>query len=212
MAADRQAPKDNTNSTSKGTAARHRQTATNTSFVAAPAGPLAYRVLSLPSNGKVSISHLVDEGLLIPGNTVVCNNWPFRATVTAKGTFEGQWTPLPSDFVSPYGTEFMRPTFETPSAWATAVCRVMRAQAKAPHHKTSRSNTNADVTDQGEAAALGARSKAHRAKIAKNATGASGESRVAVNGWTACRVLVPKDDPNRELAERLDSLDDSSAA
>ncbi|KAJ2401854.1 hypothetical protein GGI23_001117 [Coemansia sp. RSA 2559] len=117
MAADRQAPKDNTNSTSKGTAPRHRQSATNSASVAvAPAGPLAYRVLSLPSNGKVSIGHLVDEGLLIPGNTVVCNNWPFRATVTAKGTFEGQWTPLPSDFVSPYGTEFMRPTFETPSA------------------------------------------------------------------------------------------------
>ncbi|KAJ1662362.1 Histone-lysine N-methyltransferase 2A [Coemansia sp. RSA 1646] len=201
MAADRQAQKDNTNS--KGTG-RSRHTATDASR------PLALHVVSLPPNGKVAISHLVDEGLLIPGNTVACNNWPFRATVTAQGKFEAQWEPLPADFIPPYGTEFMRSVFETPSAWATAVCRIMRAQAKAPLQKNMRNTVHADATEQGEAA-LGSRSKGQRAKSAKTtaSTGASGESRVAVNGWTACRVLVPSEDPNRGLAERLDSFDDA---
>ncbi|KAJ1941868.1 hypothetical protein GGF37_003357, partial [Kickxella alabastrina] len=36
-------------------------------------------------------------------------------------------------------------------------------------------------------------------------TGGSGESRVAVNGWTACRVRISRGDPNRQLALRLDA-------
>ncbi|KAJ1824442.1 hypothetical protein LPJ56_002828, partial [Coemansia sp. RSA 2599] len=94
------------------------------------------------------------------------------------GTFEAQWTPLPADFVGDHGREFMRKEFETPSAWATAVCRVMRAQQRAR---------------EGEAR------KGHLPS-----TGGAGESRVAVNGWTACRVRIPKDDCNRELAVKLD--------
>ncbi|KAJ2556848.1 Histone-lysine N-methyltransferase [Coemansia sp. RSA 1933] len=198
MAADRQTQKDSNNNTGKGTASgRNRHTTTANRVV-----------VSLPSNGKVSIGNLVDEGLLLAGNTIACNSWPFRASVTAQGTFEAQWTPLPEDFISPYGTEFMRASFETPSAWATAVCRVMRAQAKAPP-KTAHTTGHTDRQEQqGE---QGSRAKPHRAKVAKNTASAAGESRVAVNGWTACRVLVSKDDPNRELAERLASLDDSSS-
>ncbi|KAJ2450767.1 Histone-lysine N-methyltransferase [Coemansia sp. RSA 2336] len=133
------------------------------------------------ASGKVSIGNLVDEGLLVPGNVVVCNSWPFSAVITAEGTFDARWTPIPSTFVDNVGHEFMKAHFETPSAWATAVCRVMRAQARAQKQ------------DREEKRAKG------------GSTGGSGESRVAVNGWTACRVQICKGDSNWELAQRLDS-------
>ncbi|KAJ1861521.1 Structural maintenance of chromosomes protein 5 [Coemansia sp. RSA 989] len=133
------------------------------------------------ASGKVSIGNLVDEGLLVPGNVVVCNSWPFSAVITAEGTFDARWTPIPSTFVDNVGHEFMKTHFETPSAWATAVCRVMRAQARAQKQ------------DREEKRAKG------------GSTGGSGESRVAVNGWTACRVQICKGDSNWELAQRLDS-------
>ncbi|KAJ1867961.1 hypothetical protein LPJ57_005818 [Coemansia sp. RSA 486] len=69
----------------------------------------------------------------------------------------------------------MKTEFETPSAWATAVCRVMRAQQRAKED--------------------GKRGPS---------TGGVGESRVAVNGWTACRARIPKEDRNWEMAVRLD--------
>ncbi|KAJ2726937.1 hypothetical protein GGI07_000265 [Coemansia sp. Benny D115] len=141
--------------------------------------------------GKISIANLVSEGLLTQGNVVVCNNWPFSAVVTASGTFDARWQPLPEDFVAGQGTEFMRAEFETPSAWATAVCRVMRAQARAQHSPRAVDDT-ADP-----------RPKTARPKQLAS-TGGSGESRVAVNGWTACRVRFSRDDRNRQLALRLD--------
>ncbi|KAJ2850517.1 Structural maintenance of chromosomes protein 5 [Coemansia brasiliensis] len=133
------------------------------------------------TSGKVSIGNLVDEGLLVPGNIVVCNNWPFSAVITAEGTFDARWTPIPSSFVDNVGHEFMKAHFETPSAWATAVCRVMRAQ------------TRAQKQDREEK------------RVKGGGGGGSGESRVAVNGWTACRVQICKGDGNWELAQRLDS-------
>ncbi|KAJ1939873.1 hypothetical protein EC988_007192, partial [Linderina pennispora] len=133
-------------------------------------GEMAKRVLSLPANGKILISHLVDEGLLTAGNTVVCNNWPFTAVVTATGAFEASWEPVPADFVGTYGREFMRAEFETPSAWATAVCRVMRAQARAHKHRRD-----------------GDEEVGRRASRSKQKAPTSTEGRVAVNGWTACR-------------------------
>ncbi|KAJ2395007.1 hypothetical protein GGI05_001785, partial [Coemansia sp. RSA 2603] len=129
------------------------------------------------SSGKVSLADLVEAGLLAAGNTVVCNSWPFGAVVTASGTFTAQWQPLPSDFVADHGTEFMKAEFDTPSAWATAVCRVMRAQQRA--RKTQAGRT----------------------------AGGSGEGRVAVNGWTACRVRVARTDANRRVAQRLSGSD-----
>ncbi|KAJ2813669.1 hypothetical protein H4S07_000514 [Coemansia furcata] len=116
--------------------------------------------------GKTSLSDLVSAGLLQAGATVVCNSWPFTATVSAAGRLDAQWT-VPSDFAQPLaGAEFMRAEFDTPSAWATAVCRVMRAQ--------TRSN---------------------------------GESRVAVNGWTACRIQMPSESGSDEPTEiSLDAL------
>ncbi|KAJ1906450.1 hypothetical protein LPJ71_004288, partial [Coemansia sp. S17] len=102
--------------------------------------------------GKTSLLDLVTAGLLQAGAVVVCNSWPFSAVVSASGRLDARWTPVPSDFAQPLaGAEFMRAEFDTPSAWATAVCRVMRAQQP---------------------------------------RGSGGESRVAVNGWTACRVKV----------------------
>ncbi|KAJ2661859.1 Histone-lysine N-methyltransferase 2A [Coemansia sp. RSA 1199] len=133
------------------------------------------------STGKISIGNLVKEGLLTAGNVVVCNAWPFSAVVTSTGTFDAQWSPLPQTFISGVGTEFMRSEFETPSAWATAVCRVMRAQTQAQKAK-------------GELSDKHVRGK-----------GTNGESRVAVNGWTACRVRVSRRDENWDIVERLDS-------
>ncbi|PIA13638.1 hypothetical protein COEREDRAFT_11153 [Coemansia reversa NRRL 1564] len=151
-----------------------------------------------PTNGKVSIAHLVEEGLLTPGNVVVCNSWPFSAVVTKAGKFNAQWTPTPKDHVAGVGSEFMRTEFETPSAWATAVCRVVRAQARA--QQTAGSPTAAaDLVVM--ANGRGARAKAARAAQSGSATG---ESRVAVNGWTACRVQIPHGDPNHKLALQLD--------
>ncbi|KAJ2369316.1 Histone-lysine N-methyltransferase [Coemansia sp. RSA 2610] len=132
------------------------------------------------ASGKVSIGDLVEAGLLNSGNIVVCNSWPFSAVVTNSGTFDARWTPVPASFAANVGTEFMRSSFETPSAWATAVCRVMRAQARAQRQGD----------DEGARAAIRAR---------------AGESRVAVNGWTACRVQVRRGDGSWELARRLDS-------
>ncbi|KAJ2336540.1 hypothetical protein GGI00_000771, partial [Coemansia sp. RSA 2681] len=110
-------------------------------------------------------------GLLQAGSVVVCNSWPFSAIVSATGRLDARWTPIPSEFAQPVaGSEFMRAEFDTPSAWATAVCRVMRAQ---------------------------------------QARATNGESRVAVNGWTACRVQVPKDDeasPDKAVEITLDTL------
>ncbi|KAJ2355557.1 Histone-lysine N-methyltransferase [Coemansia sp. RSA 2618] len=136
-------------------------------------------------SGKVSIGNLVDEGLLQAGNIVVCNNWPFSAVVTSTGTFAARWAPEPSTFVAGVGTEFMRAGFETPSAWATAVCRVMRAQARAQKQ-------GGDRDEPSKAAPRGGK-------------GAAGESRVAVNGWTACRVRIARAESNFELVRRLDS-------
>lgn len=120
-----------------------------------------------PVSTKVSISQLVSEGLLIPGHTIVCNAWPFTSVVSKHGTFDACWKPIPEDFYMPANANsIMKRYFETPSAWATAVCRLMRAQ-----QQNDRTNNEA--------------------------------TRVAVNGWTACRVRIPKDDPNRALAERL---------
>ncbi|KAJ2393927.1 hypothetical protein GGF41_009013, partial [Coemansia sp. RSA 2531] len=79
--------------------------------------------------GKTSLLDLVSAGLLQAGAVVVCNSWPFSAVVSASGRLDARWTPVPSDFAQPLaGAEFMRAEFDTPSAWATAVCRVMRAQ------------------------------------------------------------------------------------
>ncbi|KAJ2779331.1 histone methyltransferase activity (H3-K4 specific) [Coemansia javaensis] len=117
------------------------------------------------AGGKVSVGQLVEERLLAAGSTVVCNSWPFRAVVTEAGAFAAQWQPLPDGFVAGAGAEFMHAEFVTPSAWATAVCRVMRAQARA------------------QRAAEGTGTAASAA--------AAAEIRVAVNGWTACRVLLP---------------------
>ncbi|KAJ2911121.1 hypothetical protein GGI21_000133, partial [Coemansia aciculifera] len=121
--------------------------------------------------GKVTLSDLVSAGLLQPGAVVVCNSWPFTAIVSETGRLDAKWTPIPSDFIQPVaGSEFMRPEFETPSAWATAVCRVMRAQQQQPSHSR---NSN-------------------------------GECRVAVNGWTACRVKVEGEGEEVEIS--LDTL------
>ncbi|KAI8319724.1 hypothetical protein GQ54DRAFT_341051 [Martensiomyces pterosporus] len=184
--------------------------------------PYATKVLSLPANGKVSITHLVEEGLLTPGNVVVCNSWPYTSIVTASGTFDARWEPLPEDFVAPYGTEFMRPEFETPSAWATAVCRVMRAQTRAQklhkqpvagdpplaggaNNSTQILHGSGDANEGLHSARRGARGKPAKGSSRSASSVGSGESRVAVNGWTACRVLFPKDDPNRALALRLEA-------
>ncbi|KAJ1721499.1 hypothetical protein LPJ53_003985 [Coemansia erecta] len=145
----------------------------------------------MPTTGKVSIANLVSSGLLVAGNTILCNSWPFSAVVTSAGTFTASWQPLPSDFVAGHGTEFMKAEFETPSAWATAVCRVMRAQQRAQKNNA-------------EDGARGGGGGGGRGKHLPS-TGGSGESRVAVNGWTACRVRVPRSDPNRRLALRLDA-------
>ncbi|KAJ2160811.1 hypothetical protein GGF46_001941 [Coemansia sp. RSA 552] len=120
------------------------------------------RMASKGGAGKVSIGNLVEEGLLAAGNVVVCNSWPFSAVVTKEGTFAADWT-VPEGLNALVGREFMRREFETPSAWATAVCRVMRAQRSDP------------LT----------------------------ESRVAVNGWTACRVRVCEGEPNHGAVGRL---------
>ncbi|KAJ2806174.1 hypothetical protein H4R20_001791 [Coemansia guatemalensis] len=152
-----------------------------------------------PANGKVSIAHLVEEGLLTPGNVVVCNSWPFSAVVTKAGKFNAQWTPVPKDYVDGVGSEFMRAEFETPSAWATAVCRVVRAQTRAQQTAGSPTAAPADL-------ATTANGRGARAKSARSAQSgsAAGESRVAVNGWTACRVQIPYGDPNHKLALQLD--------
>ncbi|KAI9503090.1 hypothetical protein BX070DRAFT_252489 [Coemansia spiralis] len=197
MAGDRRQQKDtNSNSSISKSRAPH------------PTSILATKVLALPANGKVSVAHLVEEGLVTPGNAVVCNTWPYSAVVTAQGTFDARWHPLPRDFVSPYGTEFMRAEFETPSAWATAVCRVVRAQARA--QKLGKPSVEPQAVEPPESGAAnpsarrGARSKGSKASSRSvSFNGGSGESRVAVNGWTACRVQFPRDDPNRALALHL---------
>ncbi|KAJ2064613.1 hypothetical protein GGI17_000940, partial [Coemansia sp. S146] len=118
--------------------------------------------------GKTSLSDLVSAGLLQAGAVVVCNSWPFSAIVSASGRLDARWTPVPSDFAQPLaGSEFMRAEFDTPSAWATAVCRVMRAQ---------------------------------------QARTSNGESRVAVNGWTACRVKVASEESDDVTEITLDTL------
>ncbi|KAJ2751476.1 hypothetical protein H4S06_004137, partial [Coemansia sp. BCRC 34490] len=230
MATDRRTQRSTTAShdTTKGSG-RSRATASASAAAAATgSGPLAYRVLALPPNGKVTIGHLVEEGLILAGNRVACNSWPFQATVTAQGTLVAQWEPLPSDFVQPHGTEFMRTAFETPSAWATAVCRVMRAQGRARQAQSlgAAAHTDASSANGGDAAVPGLRGKAaQRTKSAKamlaaaaaaaavsSSSSSAGESRVAVNGWTACRVLVPRHDPNRALAERLGAPADDAPA
>ncbi|KAJ1731288.1 hypothetical protein LPJ72_004019 [Coemansia sp. Benny D160-2] len=229
MATDRRTQRSTTAShdTTKGSG-RSRATASASAAAAATgSGPLAYRVLALPPNGKVTIGHLVEEGLVLAGNRVACNSWPFQATVTAQGTLVAQWEPLPSDFVQPHGTEFMRTAFETPSAWATAVCRVMRAQGRARQAQSlgAAAHTDASPANGGDAAVPGLRGKAaQRTKSAKamlaaaaaaavsSSSSSAGESRVAVNGWTACRVLVPRHDPNRALAERLGAPADDAPA
>ncbi|KAJ2039493.1 hypothetical protein H4S03_001652 [Coemansia sp. S3946] len=130
--------------------------------------------------GKTSLLDLVSAGLLQAGAVVVCNSWPFSAVVSASGRLDARWTPVPSDFAQPLaGAEFMRAEFDTPSAWATAVCRVMRAQ---------------------------------------QARASSGESRVAVNGWTACRVRagegaeVSLDTLRRAFTARQAAESDESAS
>ncbi|KAJ2713725.1 hypothetical protein H4R19_002103 [Coemansia spiralis] len=155
----------------------------------------------VPANGKVSILHLVNEGLLRPGNTVVCNAWPFSATVTPTGTFEAQWQPLPPGLVAAVGSEYMQGEFGTPSAWATAVCRVMRAQTRA-----QKTGTTAPDPSLSPAVASGSSTGGRggaRTKSTAAAAAVPGEIRVAVNGWTACRVVVQRDDPNRQLAQQL---------
>ncbi|KAJ2490699.1 hypothetical protein IWW37_002901, partial [Coemansia sp. RSA 2050] len=118
--------------------------------------------------GKTTLSDLVTAGLLQAGSTVVCNSWPYTATVSATGRLDARWTPIPSEFTQPIaGSEFMRAEFDTPSAWATAVCRVMRAQ---------------------------------------QARATNGESRVAVNGWTACRVQVTNEGSDKVTEITLDTL------
>ncbi|KAJ2080639.1 hypothetical protein H4R24_002920 [Coemansia sp. RSA 988] len=151
------------------------------------------------ANGKVSIAHLVEEGLLTPGNVVVCNSWPFSAVVTKAGKFNAQWVPAPKTYVAGVGAEFMRAEFETPSAWATAVCRVVRAQARAQQAVDSPAAATADLV----ASSNGRGGRARPARAAQSG-GAAGESRVAVNGWTACRVQIPHGDPNHKLALQLD--------
>ncbi|KAJ2001328.1 hypothetical protein GGI04_003783, partial [Coemansia thaxteri] len=130
------------------------------------------------ASDKISVGQLVAAGLLRPGALVLCNNWGFAATVTETGAFQAQWTRG--------AEEDSRTEFDTPSAWATAVCRVVRGQARAATATTSGGG----------------------GRVASS--GGPGESRVAVNGWTACRVVVAADDPQRRLAERL--AGDSSGA
>ncbi|KAJ1728228.1 hypothetical protein LPJ61_004146 [Coemansia biformis] len=159
-----------------------------------------------PANGKVSIAQLVDDGFLLPGNVIVCNNWPFTAVVTPTGTFEARWQPFPNDLVADVGTEYMQAEFVTPSAWATAVCRVMRAQTraqKAGHAPAQDPPLSPSFVGTGGGRG-GSRGKPASAS-------AAGEIRVAVNGWTACRVLVQKGDPNRQLAHQLCSEADQAA-
>ncbi|KAJ2499929.1 Histone-lysine N-methyltransferase [Coemansia sp. RSA 1972] len=138
------------------------------------------RTANSASASKISIGNLVKEGLLTAGNVVVCNAWPFSAVVTSTGTFTAQWSPEPPNFISGVGSEFMRTEFETPSAWATAVCRVVRAQAQAHKEKSEKND------------------KRVRGKVP------TVESRVAVNGWTACRVRVSQSDENWDLVQQLD--------
>lgn len=170
-------------------------------------------------NGKVSIYHLVQRGLLREGS-VLTYNQHYIAKVTAQGRLIPDWTRLPPNFIHPIGEQLMGDEYETPSAWATAVCKITRAQAKAQRNLSRRSTQADENSVAGPAAApatqatpavssnsndeqQGAASILTRRGSVVSRGGKMTEGRVAVNGWTACRVRLENTDPLRELGEHL---------
>ncbi|KAJ1915099.1 hypothetical protein H4219_004491 [Mycoemilia scoparia] len=166
-----------------------------------------------PANGKISILHLVQCGLLREGS-ILTYNQHYIARVTNYGTLIPDWTHLPPDFIRPIGEQHMGSEYETPSAWATSVCKMTRAQVKAQRslsrrESLSNSNKNSVGGNEGKFDEMavedenGSTNNISRRGSAPATTTKSSESRVAVNGWTACRVRLTKDDPQRLLGERL---------